>query len=96
MGLTALQITRRAQALAFFQAKLRMKTITEKTKLNRRTVYRIKQRAMERGYHPNTNPGFQDSVFKDKPRSGRPSLLGPTQLRTFNLLSFLYGITDYF
>ena len=85
MGRKAVQITQRAQALAFLEAKLPLKYITEKTKLNRRTVFRIRKPAIEQGYDPDTNPAFQDSFFKDKPQSGMPTLLGPRELRTMEI-----------
>ncbi len=50
MGRKAVQITQRAQALAFLEAKLPLKYITEKTRLNRQTVFKIRKRAIERGY----------------------------------------------
>jgi hypothetical protein len=80
-GQKAVQITQRAQALTVLEVILPFKYITEKTKLDRRTVFRIRKRAIERGYDPDMNPAFQDSFFTGKPRRGRPTLLGPRELR---------------
>jgi hypothetical protein len=80
-----MQIAQRAQALAFLEAKVLLKNITEITKLNRHTIFRIQKRTVERGYHPETNPFFQVAFFKDQPRSGRHTLMGPRELRTLDI-----------
>ena len=61
-----------AQALTMLQLKRPVKEITEKTGLNKSTVSRIKKRAKERGYTPETNPTIIMAYVEDAPRSSRP------------------------
>ncbi len=80
MGRVAVQITQRAQALAFLEAGVPIDLIVQHTRLAKSTVYLVQIRALERGYHPETNPVFQDHFFEDAQRPGHPQALGEEQL----------------
>jgi hypothetical protein len=80
MGRVAVQITQRAQALAFLEAGVPIDQIVQRTRLAKSTVYLVQRRALERGYNSETNPVFQDHFFKDASWPGRSEALGEEQL----------------
>jgi hypothetical protein len=65
----------RAQIITLKALGLPNKEICEKLQipLNRTTIYRIWQRALERGFNPEV-PIVLDTHVEDAPRSGRPAV----------------------
>jgi hypothetical protein len=68
MGWVAVKITQQAQALAFLEAGVPIDQIVQHTGLAMSTVYLVQRKALERGYHLETNPVFQDQFFEDGQR----------------------------
>jgi hypothetical protein len=65
MGRKAIQLSQRAQALAFWQAKLPLDETKRKTDLRRQTIQRIQKCAIERGQNPKTIPVLKDPFVQD-------------------------------
>jgi hypothetical protein len=75
MGRNAVCIAKRAQALALLEFGHSVLDIHIHTGLGMQTIYNIRARAIDRGYHPVTNKEFTDALFEDSPRSGPPTLM---------------------
>jgi transposase len=80
MGRAAVSLSQRAQALALLEENVPVSRIMERTHLSKSTIFRIREKAVERGYDRASNPVFQDDFFRDNPRSGRPRLLGEEEI----------------
>ncbi len=65
-------ISLRAQALCLLEEGVPLSRIQERTGLARSAIFKIRNRAIERGYSRAANFSFQDAFFLDAPRSGRP------------------------
>ncbi len=80
MGQNAICIAKKAQALALLEFGHSVLDVAIHTGLGIQTIHDIRSTAVERGYDPITNKAFDDALFKDAPRSGRPTLLSEEDL----------------
>jgi hypothetical protein len=72
MGNKTTDLGQRIQALALLEAKVPVKQISTLSGLSRSQIFNIRQKAVARGYDPNTSPHLKIEYVTDAPRSGRP------------------------